>query len=367
MGALSCFLSGDVMLGRGLDQALLHPGAPVLHEGYVRDARHYVELAEQVAGPISRPLDYRDPWGVALEILERLAPDARIINLETAVTTSTHAWPGKGVHYRMHPHNLPAITAAGVDVCVLANNHVLDWGREGLAETLDTLEGGGLKTAGAGRDLRAAQAPAVVERASGRILVFGMGSLSSGIPWDWGAGAERPGVHLVDETETATIESLRRLVDAHVRPGDLVVASIHWGPNWGSAVSDEQVVFARGLVEQAGVHVVHGHSSHHVKALEVHQGCPIMYGCGDLIDDYEGIPGHEEHRPDLGLLYLVRMDSEAGHLQQLHMAPTRMRGFRLEDPPEPDVAWLAGRLAADGRCFGTDVIVAPDRSLKLRW
>jgi poly-gamma-glutamate synthesis protein (capsule biosynthesis protein) len=76
----------------------------------------------------------------------------RIVNLETSITTSGDYWPGKEVHYRMNPRNIGSLTAAGIDCCALANNHVLDWGYEGLAETLATLDRAGIKHAGAGRN-----------------------------------------------------------------------------------------------------------------------------------------------------------------------------------------------------------------------
>jgi len=75
----------------------------------------------------------------------------------------------------MHPENVSCLTAAGLDVCVLANNHVLDWGYGGLEETVSVLARAGLRTGGASRDLTEAQAPAAVEAGAGRALVFGLG------------------------------------------------------------------------------------------------------------------------------------------------------------------------------------------------
>lgn len=144
------FLCGDVMIGRGVDQILAHPCSPGIQEPYIRDARDYVALAEEANGPIARPVSPVYIWGDALHELKRVAPDARIINLETSITTSDDFWPGKGIHYRMHPRNVDCLTAAGVDVSVLANNHVLDYGRAGLDETIATLVEAGLKTTGAG-------------------------------------------------------------------------------------------------------------------------------------------------------------------------------------------------------------------------
>ena len=126
-GAVTLFLCGDVMTGRGVDQILPHPGDPRLFEHYVNSALDYLQLAEEVSGPIAKPVDFGYIWGDALAELERERPNARIINLETAVTSSDDAWPGKGINYRMHPANAPCLATAKIDCCVLANNHVLDW------------------------------------------------------------------------------------------------------------------------------------------------------------------------------------------------------------------------------------------------
>ena len=158
---LTLFLCGDVMTGRGIDQVLPQACPPQIYEPYLRDARDYVALAEQVNGPIDRPVTYDYVWGDALPELARVAPDVRIINLETAVTTSGDYWP-KGINYRMHPANVDVLRAAAIDCCTLANNHVLDWGQAGLAETLATLARAGFRSAGAGRDLAEAQVPAVI-------------------------------------------------------------------------------------------------------------------------------------------------------------------------------------------------------------
>ena len=141
------------MTGRGVDQILPHPNPPGIQEPYVRDAREYIELAERVNGPIPRPVNATYIWGEALGELERMLPDVRVINLETSVTGSNDYWPRKGIHSRMHPAHVGCLTAAGVDVCTLANNHVLDYGYAGLEETLSVLAGAGIIVAGAGLNL----------------------------------------------------------------------------------------------------------------------------------------------------------------------------------------------------------------------
>ncbi|MEO6825183.1 MAG: CapA family protein [Nitrosospira sp.] len=171
------------MTGRGVDQVLPHAGNPLLYEQYMKSATGYVELAEDANGSIPKPVEYSYIWGDALAELERMKPDVRIINLETAVTRSDAVEKDKSVNYRMHPDNIPCITAANVDCCALANNHVLDWGYSGLFETLKTLKMADIKTAGACWNIQEARAPAIMSiTGKGRVLVFSFGSETSGIP-----------------------------------------------------------------------------------------------------------------------------------------------------------------------------------------
>lgn len=366
-GPLCLFLCGDVMTGRGIDQLLPHPGNPVLYEPYVRDAREYVWLAEALHGPIPRPVDFTYIWGDALEELERAGTDVRIINLETSITTSDDAWPGKGINYRMHPQNIGCLTAARIDCCCLANNHVLDWGYAGLAETLETLDEAGIARAGAGLTAADAAAPATLDvPGKGRVLVFSYGSPTSGIPRAWAATEDRPGVNLLQDLAEETARTIAGEMRRARQPGDVLVASIHWGPNWGYEIPDAQITFAHRLIE-GGVDIVHGHSSHHVKAIEVYRGRLVLYGCGDFLDDYEGIAGYEEFRPDLRLMYLVWFDPRQGRLGEVRLVPLQTWQLRLQRAPEADVQWLAALLNKLGAPFGTRVERQPDNSLTLRW
>ena len=364
---VTLFLCGDVMLGRGVDQILPHPGNPQLHEPYVSSATTYVELAESTHGPIPRPVDYAYVWGDALDVLRRLDPAVRIINLETSITESEDFLP-KGINYKMSPANARVLTVADIDCCVLANNHVLDWGYSGLLDTLATLERTGIRVAGAGRDASSADAPAVLRAPGGaRILVFGFGTVSSGIPVAWAAQRDEPGVNLLRDLSESTVEAIVAQVQAAKRPGDVLVASIHWGGNWGYEIPDEQTAFAHGLIERAGFDVVHGHSSHHAKAIEVHRGRPILYGCGDFLNDYEGITGEEAFRPDLAVMYLPRLASPDGTLVEFPLEVFQIRRFRLQRVSRADTAWLQARLDRESRRFGTRVELREENRLAVVW
>jgi poly-gamma-glutamate capsule biosynthesis protein CapA/YwtB (metallophosphatase superfamily) len=365
---VTLFLCGDVMTGRGIDQILTHPSKPHLYEPYMRSALGYVEIAEQATGPIKRPVDFPYIWGDALAELERLRPDVRIINLETAVTAAEDAWPGKGIHYRMHPANVRCLTAARIDCCALANNHVLDWGYRGLAETLDTLRAAGLGTAGAGRDEAEAAAPAAIEvPGKGRVLVFAFGMENSGVPREWAARKDRAGVNLVTDLSARSAERVAGSVGAAKRADDIVVASIHWGGNWGYDIPRAQREFAHRLIEVAGVDVVHGHSSHHPKGIEVYRDKAILYGCGDFLNDYEGIGGYEAFRSDLGLMYFPTLNAATGKLTHFTLTPTRIRHFRVNRADERDARWLGDLLNREGGSLGTRVERQSDGMLALRW
>jgi poly-gamma-glutamate synthesis protein (capsule biosynthesis protein) len=311
-----------------------------------------VALAERANGPIRAPVDFSYVWGDALAELARIRPDARIVNLETSVTRSDDYWRGKGINYRMHPDNVPCLTAAHVDCCVLANNHVLDWGYAGLEETLDSLKGARVRTAGAGRDLEEAGAPAVIDLpGKGRVLVFGFGTQTSGVLPGWAATEERPGVNFLEDLSAETAGRIGEAVRGVKRPRDVAVASIHWGGNWGFEVPDAHVRFARALV-RGGVDLVHGHSSHHVRPIEVCEGRLILYSCGNFLDDYEGIGGHEEFRPDLSLAYFPVVDPASGRLSGLRMTPTQIRNFRVRRASREDAEWLAATIDRESRRFG---------------
>jgi len=365
---VTIFLCGDVMTGRGIDQVLPHPGDPQIQEPVVQDARDYVALAEEAHGPIQEPVEFSYIWGDALGELERVRPDVRIVNLETSVTTSDDYWPGKGIHYRMSPQNVPCLTAARIDCCVLANNHVLDWGYAGLTETLETLRGPGILTTGAGQDLAEAEAPAVIEVEGGeRVLVYSYGVPTSGIPAGWGAAQKRAGVSLLADLSDRAVQRVKQSVEAAKRPGDVVVVSVHWGSNWGYEIPPEQVTFAHALIDDAGVDVVHGHSSHHVKGIEVYRGRLVLYGCGDFLNDYEGIRGYEQFRSDLALMYFASVDPSTGALVRLQMTPMQTRQLRANRASRTDVLWLRNVLNREGKRFGTWVELGPDDTFTLRW
>lgn len=233
---------------------------------------------------------------------------------------------------------------------------------------METLSINGLRSAGAGRNLEQAAAPAVIEvGGERRVIVFSFGSVTSGIPMGWGATQHRPGVNLLDDLSDRTTVQIAASVRAVKQPGDIVVVSIHWGANWGYGIPPDQRRFAHGLIDQAAVDIIHGHSSHHPKAIEIYQGKPILYGCGDFLDDYEGIAGYEEFRDDLVLIYFVTLNVSTGKLVRLDMTPLQIRKLRLNHVSRGDAESLRDTLSREGSKFGTRAELGDDNRLRLVW
>ncbi|MGE0361401.1 MAG: CapA family protein [Vicinamibacterales bacterium] len=357
-------LAGDVMTGRGVDQILAHPSAPELHETWVTDAREYVRLAEQASGPVPRGVAAEYIWGDALAECDRREPAARLVNLETSVTRRDEYEP-KGINYRMHPDNVACLAAARIDVCVVANNHVGDYGRLGLVETLETLERASIRAVGAGHTRDDAAAP-VVHRLpdGGRLIIAACAHASSGVPEHWAATADTPGVSLLAELSDRTADEVAARVTRVRAPGDVAVVSVHWGDNWGYDVPRSHVDFAHRLVD-GGIDIVYGHSSHHVRPIEVYRDRLILYGCGDLIDDYEGIAGHEAYRDDLVLLFFPSVSGVSGALLALEMVALQVRRMRLARATAEDARWLSDTVNRTSRPFGTTVALTA--AGVLRW
>lgn len=341
---MKLFFCGDIMSGRGIDQVLISPENPGIHEGYVKDARDYVKLAEFKNGDIPRGVLPEYIWGDALEIFNMKKPDLKIINLETAITTSEKYLVEKGINYRMHPDNISFLSMAGIDYCSLSNNHILDWDFSGMRETLSVLDQSHIQHSGAGDSWEEATKPSCFEGLTGRVLVFSVSHISSGVPIEWAASKKCGGVFLINTLGDESLKTIAKVIKRYRLPNDIVILSIHWGSNWGLAVPESQKAFAHALIDEANVDIIHGHSSHHPRAIEIYKDRPIFYGCGDFINDYEGIGGHEEYRSDLHLMYFVDIKTNPFKLDSIDIECLKMKRFQLQLASEDELHWMQSML-----------------------
>jgi poly-gamma-glutamate synthesis protein (capsule biosynthesis protein) len=278
-------LVGDVMLGRGVDEAL-------------KDYRRSEKL-----------------WGDTLSVLE--AADLRVINLECAITTQENPWSRtpKTFHFRADPSRaVRVLSAARIDACSLANNHTLDFEEEGLLDTLEYLDGAGIRYAGAGRDLEEAARPAILggpDPEKVALLAFTDNEPA------FAAGVGRPGTnYLPTSLEPEVLDRVEAAIAGAREAGaDTILFSNHWGPNMVERPRDIFRRFARSVVDR-GADVYYGHSAHVFQGVEVYRGKPILYDTGDFIDDYAV---DDRLRNDRSFVFLVSV--EGGEFRRLELFP----------------------------------------------
>ncbi|KAF7596351.1 hypothetical protein BBP40_002095 [Aspergillus hancockii] len=311
--------TGDVMLGRLLDQ--LFP----IHVHNPEEASIISTFVKVY--PSLKTYSHRSPWGSTLPLLH--ASDLNFINLETAVTTVDEPWPRKVFNYRMHPANLQVLTEAKIDFVNLANNHTLDFGVKGLAETIERVRSLGVafagvgSKAGGGREKAVLSLPRDGDGGQYKVHVYS----GSDHPRDW---ASIPFFRYLDYGREMRAELKRVLVEGEGEKPGLKIFSVHWGGNYCWRPGGEIVSLARFLIDECGVDIVHGHSAHHVQGVEVYRGRLIMYGCGDFVDDY-ALNG--EYRNDLGGIWRVVVKEGGGGrlgLERLEVFPTRCRRFVVD-------------------------------------
>jgi poly-gamma-glutamate synthesis protein (capsule biosynthesis protein) len=193
-----------------------------------------------------------------------------------------------------------------------------------------------------------------------------MACLDSGVPLSWIAEGGRPGIRLLERLDDSEFHAIKSQVRALKQEGDIAVASIHWGENWGFDIPRMHQSFAHALIDEAAIDLVHGHSSHHAKGWEVYEEKLILYGCGDFINDYEGIAGNNEYRSDIVAMYLVELSDDAkASLLSMAICPFNIRQFRLRRAKWTDANWLCDTLNRERRSPGWQLSLSSDGMLRL--
>lgn len=235
----------------------------------------------------------------------------RIINLECCISARGRPWSAtpKAFHFRAPPVATEVLRAGRIDLCSLANNHVLDYGEEGLLDTLRLLDAAGISHAGAGRDLAEARRPALVHL-EGKTV--GMVAFTDNEP-GFAATDERAGTNFLPVSlEPKVLQVVEQCIASAREAGaELVVFSNHWGPNMVQRPSPLFVQFARAAIDR-GADLYYGHSAHLFQGVELYRGRWILYDTGDFLDDYAVDP---LFRNDWSLLFQVGLGEFGSELQ----------------------------------------------------
>lgn len=286
--------------------------------------------------------------------------DLFFVNLECALSARRQRFSGaaKAFYFRAEPEAVQALTAAGIDLVSLANNHVLDADAGGLSDTLEILAGHGIAGVGAGADLAAASA---VRAVACRGLRIGVLAVCDHQP-DFAAGVGRAGIYYLDLDERPSRRSLVERVRAEAPRFDHLVVSLHWLPNWVPAIPDGCRQLAAELID-AGARVLWGHSPHHLLGTQWWpRGAGVaLYSTGDLIDDYALDP---VYRNDRQLLYLVELGADA--VERVRAFPISLEVGRAAPAAADARRWIEARLRDACRAVGSEVVTVADAGLEIR-
>ncbi|MFQ6615435.1 MAG: CapA family protein [Fidelibacterota bacterium] len=313
-------LGGDVMLGRLINQTMYHQGP-----GYI--------------------------WGDLISILE--GADFTFVNLECVIARSLEPFiPERVFYFRADPVHARTLSLAGVDGVSLANNHALDFRGDGLLETMDHLDRLGIVHAGAAENRSKASAPAVVEIKGIRIAIVAFADHFR----EYGATEQSPGINLIDVSlDAETLGRLERVIGRARGEADLVIFSIHWGPNMRQEPTREFIHFARAVMD-LGADIFHGHSAHVFQGIEVYGGKVILYDSGDLIDDYAVDPVLRNDRQ-----ILFRLSVSSAGLKGLELIPIVIQNMQVNRATGDDFEAIRRRIEFLSRPFGTRIVPKGDR------
>jgi poly-gamma-glutamate capsule biosynthesis protein CapA/YwtB (metallophosphatase superfamily) len=209
--------------------------------------------------------------------------DIFLVNLECPFTERGEML-SKNFNFRARPSLVAALTSAGVDVVSLANNHVMDYGSDGLDDTVSALDGEGIRHFGAGPSLTEAREPVILEVKGVRVAFLGYLFLGETHlePYEIFATDDQPGAagHYDDA------EALQSMIEADIQSAktqaDHVILFFHWGREGHADPETYQVALAHAAID-AGASAVLGSHPHNLQGVEVYKGSPIAYSLGNFV------------------------------------------------------------------------------------
>lgn len=307
-GNVTIGFTGDVMIGRTVNEVIDEKG-------------------------------YKYIWGNMLPLLQK--NDLNIINLETTLTTSQDR-VSKIFNFKAAPDKVKALTLANINIANLANNHIRDFGDSGLEETISVLDKANILHVGAGMNESEARKPVIITKKGIKIGIIGY---TDNEP-TWEAIGDKPGTNYVKVGNIAKVkEDISKLRDKV----DILIFSIHWGPNWVEKPSQEFIDFAHSIID-LGVDILHGHSAHNFQGIEIYKNKLIMYQTGDFIDDYAIDP---ERRNDQSFLFNVKVNKKG--LNSVKLIPTIISHMQVNKLEGKEAKVVIKKIQALSKEFDTKI------------
>ncbi len=258
------------------------PEVSVLVSGDVTLGYHYEEYVDEQVKK-GKPKDEMLAWGFARVRALTTKADLFVVNLECPFTERGEKL-AKNFNFRARPELVAALVSGGVDVVSLANNHMIDYGPEGLFDTVSTLDTHGIVHFGAARTLVEARAPAIVEKKGVTIAFLGYFFLGDRNiePAQVIATGDQPGVAGHFSDTAALNEMVAADVRAAKQKADHVIPFFHWGRESKGQPEPYQIEVAHAAIE-AGASAVLGSHPHVLQGMELYKGAPIVYSLGNFV------------------------------------------------------------------------------------
>jgi len=286
--------------------------------------------------------DYAYPWGNMIVYLQKT--DLNIANLETTLTKSSKKVP-KVFNFKATPDRVEILKKGNINVVSLANNHSLDFGVEGLKETLKTLDNAKILHVGAGMNAHQANASVIVKKGGIKIGIIGF---TDNEP-EWKAQENKPGINYFKVGDITKVKEDIKNIRNQV---DVLIATLHWGPNMRQRPSQEFKNFAHQMID-VGIDIIHGHSAHIFQGIEIYKNKLIMYDTGDFVDDY-----HVDStlRNDQSFLFLVTID-KSSRIKKVELIPvliSNMQVNKATDTEKKEIISKMQKLSAEMGTYVTD-------------
>jgi poly-gamma-glutamate synthesis protein (capsule biosynthesis protein) len=291
-------------------------------------------------------------WGDVLPLLQK--PELTFANLECVITKNGEPFrPRRVFYFRAQPQAVKALTLAGIDYLSVANNHAMDFREGGLLETIHHLDAHGIAHAGAGKNLAEATRPAFLKAGGIKIGVVAFADHFR----EYGAGISSPGTNIIKiNLRKKNFQRIGKAIQSARNDGaDLVIFSIHWGPNMRQEPTRKFIEFAHAVMD-TGADIFHGHSAHIFQGIEIYKGKPILYDTGELIDDYYVDP---VLRNDQQLLFLITVTPQGP--QRIELIPLLIDEMQVNRAKGPDFSRIKERIVRLSQPFRTGIYQEGDR------
>lgn len=341
-------------------------------------------------------------WGDTIDIIKRA--DFSLINLECPVSSKGKKWNKtfKVFHFRANLDAIQVLNSASIDYVSLANNHILDYDVEALLDTLDILDKNNISHSGAGRNLKEAMKPAILEKKLKpkpsnnsnsfhnvdtekvnnndnikNTIRIGIISLTDNEP-EWEAKDDLAGINYIPATldPDRYYYRLQNYIEQAKTQSDLVIVSSHIGPHFRETPSVKYVNFAHKIID-FGADIYWGHSNHMPQGIELYKhnnnNKIILYDCGDFIDDYAI---DSNYRNDLSFIFLLHFlidknsklsknnnTNNSGNIllqnSMIELIPTKISNFMVNTIPtdDNDADLIIKRMAKTCSFLGTKYFI----------